>query len=133
MLTLKPEPEAPAAAPEAPGAAIPLTQEAPDWALDPDAPLPDTTELEKIVTERTDSEIADSMSVYITDAVTSEALLDHNGATPRTPASTTKFIAALLAFDVPGTIRPLTTAVDSDTGNEVVLVRGGAAPLEHGE
>src|SRR5690625_6738873 len=83
MLTLKPEPEAPAAAPEAPGAAIPLTQEAPDWALDPDAPLPDTAELEKIVTERTDSEIADSMSVYITDAVTGEVLLDHNGSTDR--------------------------------------------------
>src|SRR5690625_5650099 len=133
MLTLKPEPEAPAAAPEAPGAVIPLTQEAPDWALDPDAPLPDTAELEKIVTERTDSEIADSMSVYITDAVTGEVLLDHNGSTPRTSASTTKLVSWLLAFDVLGSNRTLTTAVVTGSGNEVVLVGGGDVLLGVGE
>lgn len=133
VLTLEPEPKAPAAAPEAPGAVIPLTQEAPDWALDPDAPLPDTAELEKIVKERTDSEIADSMSVYITDAVTGEVLLDHNGATPRTPASTTKLFSGLLAFDVLGPNRTLTTAVVTGSGNEVVLVGGGDVLLGVGE
>src|SRR5690625_7216333 len=73
------------------------------------------------------------MSVYITDAVTGEVLLDHNGSTPRTPASTTKLVSGLLAVDVLGPNRTLTTPVVTGSGNEVVLVGGGDVLLGVGE
>src|SRR5690625_7264751 len=73
------------------------------------------------------------MSVYIPDAVTGEVLLDHNGSPPRTPASTTKQVSGLLALDVLGPNRTLTTAVVTGSGNEEVLVGGGDVLLGVGE
>lgn len=133
ILTLEPEPEPPAPAPTAPGAIAPLAQVDPDWALDINAPLPETAELQKIVDKYTDSKIEDSMSVYVVDALTGTVLLDHNGDEPRTPASTTKLLSGLIALEVLGPDRTLKTQVVSNGGGELVLVAGGDVMLGAGE
>lgn len=133
ILTLEPEPEPAPPEPTAPGAVAPQEVASPDIALDPDAPLPETAQLQHLVDELTDSEIADSMSVYVTDALTGEVLLDHNGEVPRTPASTTKLFSGLLALDVLGPERTLKTTVASNSGDELVLVAGGDMLLGVGE
>lgn len=133
ILTLEPEAEPAPPEPTAPGALAPQEVPSPEIALSPEAPLPRTGQLQEIVDELTDSEISDSMSVYVTDALTGEVLLDHNGQTPRTPASTTKLLSGLLALDVLGPERTLKTTVATNSGDELVLIAGGDMLLAVGE
>jgi len=125
VLTLEPAPPAPQAPASAPGAIAPPTAPESDWALSADAPMPDTSELQAIVKKRADSEIAGALSAYVVDAQTGTVLLDHDAATARTPASTTKLFSGLLALDVLGPNRTLTTKVVKGSADEVVLVGGG--------
>lgn len=133
ILTLEPAPELAPAAPTAPGALAPLEQAEADFSLDINAPLPATSELQKIVDEYTDEEIEDSMSVYVVDALTGTVLLDHRGDTPRVPASTTKLLSGLIALEVLGPERTLKTSVVTSGADEIVLVGGGDMLLGLGE
>ncbi|HLS04133.1 MAG TPA: D-alanyl-D-alanine carboxypeptidase/D-alanyl-D-alanine-endopeptidase, partial [Actinomycetales bacterium] len=100
---------------------------------DPDAPMPDSAALQAIVDARVSSEIADSMSVYIVDALTGDVLLDHKSAVARTPASTTKLISGLLAIELLGPDRTLSTTVVTGSDDEIFLVGGGDVLLGVGE
>lgn len=95
-------------------------------ALDPAAPVPAASDL-TAASERlaADPRTGGGVGIVITDALTGEMLVDLDGDTPRTPASSVKLLVALAALDAYGPEHVLRTTVVADGPGRVVLVGGG--------
>ncbi len=129
-LTLEPVPPTPAPFPTAPGATAPRAVGVAVDPLDPDAPLPSADAVTALATAlAADSRLGGSAGIVVTDVLTGRTLADVDGATPRTPASTTKVLtafAAAAALDLEAT---LTTEVVQGAPGTIVLVGHGDMEL----
>lgn len=131
-ITLSPPPPTPAPFPTADVAAapepVPLVGQ-----LDPDAPLPAADAVTALATSLArDRRLGTSTSVVVADVLTGDVLADVGGATPQTPASTTKLLTALAATTVLGPDRTLTTRVVQTGPASIALVGGGDMLLAAG-
>lgn len=126
MLTLEPVPPVQAPFPTAPGA-VPAPP--PDVAvahLDADAPMPSPEAVTALSAAlAADSRLGRSVGVVVTDVLTGQVLADIDGATPRTPASTTKVLTAVAATMVLDGDARITTEVVSAVPGTIVLVGHG--------
>ncbi len=65
----------------------------------------------------------------VVDAATGAVLLDHGGAVPAAPASTSKLLAAAAILRVHAPTATIATRVDTGAGGSIVLVGGGDPTL----
>ncbi|WP_152816351.1 D-alanyl-D-alanine carboxypeptidase/D-alanyl-D-alanine endopeptidase [Georgenia subflava] len=101
---------------------------------DAGAPAPTPAGLEALATEFADDyRRTGSFGLVVADAITGETLLDHDGATPRLPASSLKVLTAAAALDALGADRVLTTSAVQPAEGRVVLVGAGDVLLGAGE
>ncbi|MEE6287352.1 D-alanyl-D-alanine carboxypeptidase/D-alanyl-D-alanine-endopeptidase [Georgenia sp. MJ173] len=101
--------------------------------LDPAVPQPSAAALTEIA-ERlvSDPRTGGTVGVVVADALTGETLVDIDGTTPRTPASSLKLLVALAALDAYGPDHELRTSVVAGEPGQVVLVGGGDILLAAG-
>lgn len=133
VLTLEPPPPTPVPFPTAPGAidAAPIGTVLSH--LDPEAPTPDADVLTDLAQGLVgDARTGDSVGVVVADVLTGETLVDIDGASSRTPASTAKVLTAVAAVGALGTERTLATTVVQDAPGRIVLVGGGDMMLAAG-
>ncbi|GAA4418627.1 D-alanyl-D-alanine carboxypeptidase [Georgenia halophila] len=98
------------------------------------APVPSATALEELAAAfEADSRRTGTFGLVVSDAVTGEVLLDHDGDTPRSPASSLKVLTGAAALAALGADRTLTTSAVLADENTVTLVGGGDVLLAAGE
>lgn len=109
--------------------AVPAERRVPD--LDPQAPLPSAQELTEISQRLAeDPRTGGSVAVVIHDVLTGQGLVDIDGETPRTPASSLKLLVALAALHAYGPEHQLQTTVVAGGSDRLVLVGGGDILLD---
>lgn len=101
---------------------------------DEDAPVPSAAALTELTAAlEADHRRTGTFGLVVADAITGEVLLDHDGDTPRTPASSLKVLTAAAALDALGPAGTLTTSAVLAGPDRVVLVGGGDVLLAAGE
>ena len=101
---------------------------------DESAPAPTAAALEELTAAlESDDRRTGSVGLVVADGITGEVLVDHDGGTPRLPASSLKVLTAAAALDALGPGRTLTTSVVRAAPDRVVLVGGGDILLAAGE
>jgi D-alanyl-D-alanine carboxypeptidase/D-alanyl-D-alanine-endopeptidase (penicillin-binding protein 4) len=101
---------------------------------DESAPAPTAAALESLTAAlESDDRRTGSFGLVVADGITGEVLVDHDGATPRLPASSLKVLTAAAALDALGPARTLTTSVVRPAPDRLVLVGGGDILLAAGE
>lgn len=138
LTVLRPGPAAPVARPplasRVPGAVLPSPAGEVLPTPAPDAPVPSTTVLNRVMQPLIAAKaLGGSISLDVLDPLTGQHLLASGPATPRTPASTAKLLtsAAALSLLGPQTTLP-TTVVAGRSAGQLVLVGGGDVLLSAG-
>ena len=126
LVTLDPIPPPPSPFPTVAAAVAPPAVDPAVPELDPVVPVPAAA----TVTAMAQALVADprmgaSTGVVVTDVLTGEVLVDLDGATPRTPASTAKVLTSLAAITALGPERTFATTVVQPSPGTIVLVGGG--------
>jgi D-alanyl-D-alanine carboxypeptidase/D-alanyl-D-alanine-endopeptidase (penicillin-binding protein 4) len=133
LVTLDPVPPPPPPFPTAPGAVTPPPLAPAVAGLDVAAPLPDAAQVTALAAALVaDPRMGGSTGVVVADVLTGQTLVDIDGATPRTPASTAKILTALAAITALGPDRTLPTTVVQPVAGQVVIVGGGDMMLSAG-
>jgi D-alanyl-D-alanine carboxypeptidase/D-alanyl-D-alanine-endopeptidase (penicillin-binding protein 4) len=101
---------------------------------DESAPAPTAAALEELTAAlEADDRRTGSFGLVVADGITGEVLVDHDGGTPRLPASSLKVLTAAATLDALGPGRTLTTSVVRAAPDRLVLVGGGDILLAAGD
>ncbi|MFC7407075.1 D-alanyl-D-alanine carboxypeptidase/D-alanyl-D-alanine-endopeptidase [Georgenia alba] len=112
------------------GPVVAPTVEGPDES----AEVPTRAGLEELVSAfESDPRRTGSFGLVVADAITGEVILDHDGETPRSPASSLKVLTGAAALAALGADRTLTTSAVLADEDTVTLRGGGDTLLAPGE
>jgi len=101
---------------------------------DESAPVPGAAALEELTTAlEQDHRRTGTFGLVVADGITGEILVDHDGDTPRVPASSLKVLTAAAALDDLGPAHTFATRAVLAGPDRVVLVGGGDILLAAGE
>lgn len=134
VLTLEPEPQAPAPFVSASPVSAAVVPELPIDSLDDTAPVPNASQVGQLARDlRADSRIGESTNVSVIDVLTGEELAGLDADDTQVPASTTKLLTAIAAVAELGPDFSLTTtATWHSDSRTLTLVAGGDMLLAAG-